>query len=149
MNKTKKAFTLIELLIVMTVIAILAGILVPSFRGYQSEAWIIKSEGDIGTLQLGIEAFFRKHNNEYPDAIDDLLEENPRFITTMPIDPFKTDSKQYGYEIVYRKPGDEPFYVVYSHGPNRSKNWSWNELQGFVIMDTDSDDIIFTNARLQ
>ena len=66
----RKAFTLIELLIVMTVIAILAGILIPSFRGYQSEAWIIKAEGDIGALQLGVEAYFRKHTNEYPDAIE-------------------------------------------------------------------------------
>lgn len=146
---TKKAFTLIELLIVMTVIAILAGILIPSFRGYQSEAWIIKSEGDIGTLQLGIEAYFRKHNNEYPDSLDDLLEENPRFITTMPLDAFKTDGKNYGYEIVYKKPGNEPFYVVYSNGPNRVKNWSWNETRGFVVLEETSDDIIFTNARLQ
>ena len=147
--KLRKAFTLIELLIVMTVIAILAAILIPNFRGYQSEAWIIKAEGDIGTLQLGIEAYYRKHNNEYPDSLEDLLEESPRFITTMPTDPFKTDGNYYGYEIVYKKPGDEPFYVVYSYGPNRVKNWSWNELQGFVIMDADSDDIIFTNARLQ
>ncbi|MEI7942110.1 MAG: type II secretion system protein [Candidatus Riflemargulisbacteria bacterium] len=145
----RKAFTLIELLIVMTVIAILAGILIPSFRGYQSEAWIIKAEGDIGALQLGIEAYFRKHTNEYPDSLEDLLEENPRFITTMPFDPFKTDGKIYGYEIVYKTPGNEPFYVIYSQGPNRVKNWSWNATRGFVVMESSSDDIIFTNARLQ
>jgi len=133
----------------MTVIAILAGILIPSFRGYQSEAWIIKAEGDVGSLQLGVESFFRKHANEYPDSLEDLLEENPRFITTMPQDPFKTDGKLYGYEIVYKKPGNEPFYIIYSHGPNRYKNWNWNETRGFVVMESNSDDIIFTNARLQ
>jgi prepilin-type N-terminal cleavage/methylation domain-containing protein len=145
----RKAFTLIELLIVMTVIAILAGVLVPSFRGYQSEAWIIKAEGDIGTLQLAIETYFRKNNNEYPDSLEDLLDQNPRFINNLPLDPFKTSVRNYGYEVVYKKPGNEAFYIVYSHGSNGIKNWSWNESRGFVILDSTSDDILFTNARLQ
>lgn len=145
----KKAFTLIELLIVMTVIAILAGILIPSFRGFQSEAWLIKAEGDIGTLQMAVESYYRRNDNDYPKTLDELLLDKPRFINQLPNDPFKTDAKGYGYVIVTSKPGSEPFYIIYSQGPNRIKDWTWNETNGEVIMNPNSDDIIFTNAILQ
>ncbi|MDD5457085.1 MAG: type II secretion system protein [Candidatus Margulisbacteria bacterium] len=145
----KKAFTLIELLIVMTVIAILAGILIPSFRGYQSEAWLVKAEGDIGALQIAVESYFRNHDNKYPDTLEDLLTSNPRYIPQLPKDPFRTATNRYGYEVVTKKPGSEPYYVIYSNGPNHVKNWSWNATKGEVVMDKDSDDILFTNAIIQ
>ena len=145
----RKAFTLIELLIVMTVIAILAGILIPSFRGFQSEAWLVKAEGDISSLQVGVEAYFRSHDNQYPEKIEDLLTSTPRYIPSMPKDPFRTKGSDYGYEVVYRKPGNEPYYVIYSQGPNRVKNWSWDALKGQVVLEQNSDDILFTNAVIQ
>lgn len=145
----KKAFSLIELLIVMTVIAILAGILVPSFRGYQAEAWHIKAEADINTLQGAIEAYYRTHDNKYPDSLKDLVTTSPRFIPNLPKDPFRTNINQYGYEVVYVKPGNEPFYVIYSFGPNRIKNWSWNAAKGEVVLELNSDDILFTNAIIE
>jgi len=145
----KKAFTLIELLIVMTVLAILAGILVPSFRGYQNEAWLVKSEGDIGTLQMAVESYFRNHNNQYPDTLEELLTSGTRFIPRLPKDPFKTNRSNYGYEIVLRKPGNEPYYVIYSNGPNRIKNWDWNTRKGVVLLNEESDDVLFTNAIIE
>ncbi len=142
----KKAFTLIELLIVMTVIAILAGILIPSFRGYQSEAWHIKAEADINTLQGAIESYFRTHDNKYPDSLADLLSSSPRFIPQLPKDPYRTNLNGYGYEVITKKPGNEPFYVIYSNGPNRLKNWVWNSVKGVIVLEPTSDDIVFTNA---
>ena len=145
----KKAFTLIELLIVMTVIAILAGILIPSFRGYQSEAWHIKAEADINTLQGAVESYFRTHDNKYPDSLADLMTSTPRFIPHLPKDPYRTINSGYGFEIVVRKPGNEPFYVIYSNGPNRVKNWKWDQAKAVVILEPTSDDILFTNAIIE
>ncbi|OGI11028.1 MAG: hypothetical protein A2Y40_00080 [Candidatus Margulisbacteria bacterium GWF2_35_9] len=145
----KKGFTLIELLIVMTVLAILAGILVPSFRGYQNEAWLVKAEGDIGTLQMAVESFFRSHDNRYPDTLDELMTSDTRYIDKLPKDPFNTDRAAYGYEIVLKKPGNEPFYVIYSNGPNRIKNWDWNTSKGLVLLNEESDDVLFTNAIIE
>jgi prepilin-type N-terminal cleavage/methylation domain-containing protein len=145
----KKGVTLIELLIVMSILVILAGLLVPSFRGYQNEAWVIKAEGDISTLQLAVESYYRKNQNTYPDTLDDLLSEKPRLIPRMPVDPFKTDTTRYGFEVATKKPGNEAFYIIYSQGPNRAKNWEWNSLKGTVSLNPEGDDILFTNAIIE
>jgi general secretion pathway protein G len=145
----KKAFTLIELLIVMTVIAILAGILIPSFRSYQQEAWHTKTEGDISGLQLAVESFFTTHDNRYPEELSELITSSPRFIQQLPKDPYRTSGVSYGYTILAKKPGSESFYIIYSYGPNHIRNWSWDATKGMVMLDQNSDDIVFTNAIIE
>ncbi|MEK6557481.1 MAG: type II secretion system protein [Candidatus Margulisiibacteriota bacterium] len=144
----KKAFTLIELLIVITVIAILAGILVPSFRSYQNEAWHVKAEGDISSLQLAVESFFRQNDNRFPDGLGELITVSPRYIPNLPKDPYRTNGVNYGYEIVTKKPGSETFYVLYSNGTNHVRDWKWDEKEGSVILSDKSDDVVFTNAMI-
>jgi general secretion pathway protein G len=62
----RKAFTLVEILIVVVILGILAAIVVPQFTSatQDSQAGNIKSQ--LGTLQRQIELFQAK-NNEYPD----------------------------------------------------------------------------------
>ena len=57
-------FTLIELMIVMAVIAILVGIILPSFKGMKDEAQYSKVLGDLRTLQTAVESF-SIHNNHF------------------------------------------------------------------------------------
>ena len=147
--RKSKGFTLIELLIVMTVIIILAGILIPSFRGFQNDAWIVKAESEIGVVQTAVESYYRNHRGTYPDSIQDLLKVNPKIIPSLPEDPFKTDKDTYGYKIVYKNPGKEAYYVIYSHGPNHEVDWTWDASKGVVILAPGSDDILLTNAILE
>lgn len=59
------AFTLIELLIVVAIIAILAAIAVPNFLEAQTRAKVSRSVSDMRSLATAIESYY-VDNNEYP-----------------------------------------------------------------------------------
>lgn len=61
----KQAFTLIELLIVVAIIAILAAIAVPNFLEAQTRAKITRAIGDMRTYATGLEVY-RVDNQIYP-----------------------------------------------------------------------------------
>jgi len=61
----KRAFTLIELLIVVAIIAILAAIAVPNFLEAQTRAKVSRSKADMRSYATAIEAY-RIDNNYYP-----------------------------------------------------------------------------------
>ncbi len=62
--KTRKAFTLIELLIVVAIIGILAAIAVPNFLNAQMRAKVAKVEGDFKAIATGLE-MYRLDNGRY------------------------------------------------------------------------------------
>jgi prepilin-type N-terminal cleavage/methylation domain-containing protein len=61
----RKAFTLIELLIVVAIIAILAAIAVPNFLEAQMRAKVSRAKADIRTVATAIESY-AVDNNKYP-----------------------------------------------------------------------------------
>jgi len=63
-NKKSNAFTLIELLIVVAIIAILAAIAVPNFLEAQTRAKVTRVKADMRTLVVGLESY-RVDNNRY------------------------------------------------------------------------------------
>jgi prepilin-type N-terminal cleavage/methylation domain-containing protein len=65
-----RAFTLIELLIVVAIIAILAAIAVPNFLEAQTRAKVSRAKADIRTLVTATEAYRVDHTN-YPDPSDE------------------------------------------------------------------------------
>lgn len=62
-----KAFTLIELLIVVAIIAILAAIAVPNFLEAQTRAKVSRVKADLRTLTTGLESYAADHN-KYPNS---------------------------------------------------------------------------------
>jgi len=65
--KRKSAFTLIELLIVVAIIAILAAIAVPNFLEAQVRSKVSRAQSDMRTLVTALESYVID-NNTYPDA---------------------------------------------------------------------------------
>lgn len=63
-----KAFTLIELMVVIAIIGILASIAVPSFAAYRERAMVAVCITDIGTIAKEI-TVFAIDNNRFPDTL--------------------------------------------------------------------------------
>ena len=72
MRKLKKAFTLVELMVVITVIAILMTIAIVSFTRIQKQARDTKRKADIRTLQTALQAYYTE-NQAYPISTDETV----------------------------------------------------------------------------
>lgn len=88
----KRAFTLIELLIVVAIIAILAAIAVPNFLEAQTRAKVSRSKNDLRNFATALESYAVDGLNHYPpygpltpitlSPGTDAQALNPRFLTT-------------------------------------------------------------------
>ncbi len=102
---SKKAFTLIELLIVVAIIAILAAIAVPNFLEAQTRSKVSRTHADMRSVATALEAY-RTDHNDYP-----WVEQSPgyqiphnlttpiAFISSLPKDPFGYSSDDDLYKI--------------------------------------------------
>ena len=68
MRSRRRAFTLIELLIVVTIIAILAAIALPNFLQAQIRAKVSRAKADLRTITTGLEMYRVDYNN-YPPIL--------------------------------------------------------------------------------
>ena len=75
MNRRKSGFTLIEILLVVVIIGILAGIGIPALGGKSEKAKIAQAQGNITTLSMGITEY-EIMNGDYPSSLDGLLDES-------------------------------------------------------------------------
>ena len=81
-NRTKKAFTLVEILIVVVILGILAAIVVPQFTNATQDAQGGNLKAQIKSLQNQIELFKAK-TNSYPTLAE---------LNANPVDPTVLDS---------------------------------------------------------
>jgi prepilin-type N-terminal cleavage/methylation domain-containing protein len=68
----RKAFTMIELLIVISIIAILAVAIVPNFIGFDKEAKVAATKSNLDTLRSRI-TLFRAKQGRYPSSLGELI----------------------------------------------------------------------------
>lgn len=68
-----RAFTLLELLIVISIIAILAATIVPNFIGFDTEARLSATKTNLSTLQTRV-SIFRAKEGRYPERLEELTE---------------------------------------------------------------------------
>jgi prepilin-type N-terminal cleavage/methylation domain-containing protein len=78
MRHRPAAFTLIELLIVVAIIAILAAIAVPNFLEAQMRSKVARTKSDMRSMATGLESYF-VDNNKYPPDYTEVLRGFPRF----------------------------------------------------------------------
>ena len=169
MQKAKKAFTLIELLIVVAIIAILAAIAVPNFLEAQVRSKVSRTLAEMRSVALALEAY-RSDNNDYSfpsfgystdGATDSTFDiDNPQqgvrsltrninlttpiaYITTLPRDIFSPQQQHwFGYCAVR-----ESEWILTSLGPNQTQPLSaWIGWQGGDIQEVSA--LIDTNYGL-
>ncbi len=69
----RKCFTLLELLIVISIIAILAATIMPNFIGFDAEARLASTQTNLNTLRTRV-SLFRTKEGRYPERLEELLE---------------------------------------------------------------------------
>jgi general secretion pathway protein G len=65
------AFTLVELLLVVAIVAVLASIAVPSYSSYVDRARVVQAEGDIVQIELAVAQYLADHQ-VFPSTLSDL-----------------------------------------------------------------------------
>ena len=68
-NQVRKAFTLIEILIVVIILGILAAIVVPQFTSATEEAQIANMQSTLQTIRNQTELYRVRNNGQYPDFL--------------------------------------------------------------------------------
>lgn len=76
----KKAFTLIELIVVIVVLGILAAIVIPNISNWQKEATVTAVQSNVRNIQTSVDTYMLETNGAYP------AEEKPVLGNPEPID---------------------------------------------------------------
>jgi general secretion pathway protein G len=118
----RKAFTLIELMLVVIIIGILAAMVMPRLVGRSEEARIAAAKADINSnIALAVD-LFEMDNGRYPTAEEGLaaLRSNPASLAGWKGPYLKKDPKDpWGKPYFYKSPGTHNSdYDLYSAGPN-------------------------------
>jgi prepilin-type N-terminal cleavage/methylation domain-containing protein len=145
----KRGFTLIEVLIVISVIAIMIAIAVPAFRGIQMDAKQSRAGADLKVLRVAIDSFL-KNQNDFPDSSfgigsfpnwqNSLLDTAPRVLEQKLFDPFRNGQVEFQYAV------NGTYFIVWSVGPNQRSTITGINEDGEVL-GTIGDDIYQTNGQ--
>jgi len=145
----RKGFTLIEILIVLTVIAILVAVAVPAFRGVQMDAKQSRAMADLKVLRIAINSYV-KNNNDFPDNSfgvgvipnweESLLDAFPRVLEQKVYDPFRPGQVEFQYA------SDGSYFVIWSVGMDRTSTITGINFDG-EIEGAAGDDLYQTNTQ--
>jgi general secretion pathway protein G len=120
-SKLRHAFTLVEIMLVVAILGILAGLVIPRIVGKSEEARITRTQADIkGGIKTALDEF-EVDNGFYPQSLQDLLQQphntknwHGPYLDQMPVDPWGTPY-QYAYPGKHNPAG----YDLWSDGPDQ------------------------------
>ncbi len=127
-RRQRHAFTLIELLLVMVILAILAAIVVPKFAGMGEKANIQAAQAQISNFKTALDAY-EVANGGYPTTEQGLqaLITNPGNLPnwTQLLNESKVPLDPWGTAYVYRSPGNNgKSFDLFSCGKDKQEGTS-------------------------
>jgi type II secretion system protein G len=155
----RRAFTLIELLIVVAIIAILAAIAVPNFLEAQTRSKVSRTKSDLRSLSVALEAYRVDSNGyppvgsvTYPSPLDVLIPFTYRlkaitspvaYISALPVDPFAKIGVPEGNGLAFSDPvyAYAPGNLYFGAAPTYSRTEYRNSI--FSVSGRGPDRIIF------
>ena len=124
MLSNQKGFSFIELMVVVIILGILAGMVVPRYMGRTDEAKVVKAKVDISAIETSLK-MYRLDNGFYPSTEQGLMAliEKP---ATEPaaanwnengyLDKKKLPKDPWGREYIYISPGVHEEFDLLSYG---------------------------------
>ncbi len=109
-------FTLVELLLVLVILALIAGLVLPGIIGKAEGAKVKAAASQISRISMSVESFYLDTGG-MPDALEELVNEpsgatgwtGPYIKTSILKDPW-------GREYQYRAPGEHGDFDIFSYG---------------------------------
>ena len=134
----RKAFTVVELIVVLTVILVLVGIAVPRMKGYQDEANKAKANAELNVLKAAVESYSVNNSALPADIHATLTGATPRLLTAALSDPFRS-GEHYGFYT------NGNYYVIASAGAGGVLGINGINASG-EVQGKEADDLCVTNG---
>jgi prepilin-type N-terminal cleavage/methylation domain-containing protein len=128
-----KAFTVLELLIVIAVSSILIGIAITKIKGMQDQSNIVKAQHELSVLQNAMELYYSMNTRQYPPTSTSvgasyLVNSTPQTIPNPLYDPFAAANMEYNYMLS----SNGQYYIIYSVGATKQGSVSAIDNSGNV-----------------
>ena len=121
-KQRQRGFTLVELLLVLVILALIAGLVLPGIIGKAESAKVKAAASQISRIEMSVESFYLD-TGVTPSSLEELVEEpsgvtgwnGPYIKNTLLKDPW-------GEPYKYRVPGDHGAeFDIWSYGPDRQQ----------------------------
>jgi len=125
-NNGQRGFTLVELLLVLVILALIAGLVLPGIIGKAESAKAKAASSQISRISMSVESFYLDTGNA-PSSLDELVNEpagvtgwnGPYIKNTLLKDPWGQDYK-------FRVPGEHGDFDIWSFGADRQQGGEKN-----------------------
>jgi general secretion pathway protein G len=107
-NQCRRAFSLIEIMIVVVIIGLMAGVVTLATTGYLERAKKERARSDIATYSTALDSYYLQ-KGRFPDTQEGLKVLVPDFVKAITSDPW-------GHPYQYLKPGKSTPYEIISYG---------------------------------
>lgn len=117
--KTSAGFSLIELLVVLVILGLIAGLVVPNIMGQAEDAKWKAAKSQIQVISNAVDRFYLDNGNA-PDSLEDLVR-SPGSASNWNGPYVKESALQDPWNVAYhyQYPGDHGSFDIYSYGADK------------------------------